>query len=77
MRYEGDAAGLVPANTGSQVVVALAPDFLRLLHPGGLRAASGFERREMDRVPAGPPPVMEARGPAAPPHFAWLLRATD
>jgi ribosomal protein L11 methyltransferase len=56
-----DSADLVVANISPQVIVALAPDFRRVLRPGGLLLASGFERHEVERVSAALPPVAEAR----------------
>jgi len=55
------SADVVVANISPQVIVALAPEFRRVLRPGGLLLASGFERHEVERVSAALPPVVEAR----------------
>jgi ribosomal protein L11 methyltransferase len=57
----GDSADLLVANISPRAVIALAPDFRRVLRPGGLLLASGFERHEVDLVSAALPPVLEAR----------------
>jgi len=54
-------ADLVVANINPQTIVALAPDFVRVLRPGGLLLASGFERHEVEQVSRALPPVIEAR----------------
>jgi ribosomal protein L11 methyltransferase len=57
----GDWADLVVANISPQAIVALAPEFRRVLRRGGVVLASGFERYEVERVSAALPPVLEAR----------------
>jgi ribosomal protein L11 methyltransferase len=57
----GDSADLVVANINPQVIIALAPDFQRVLRSGGILLASGFERHEVEQVSAALPPVLEAR----------------
>ena len=55
------SADLVVANISLQAIVALAPEFRRVLRPGGLLLASGFERHEVKQVSAVLPPVLKAR----------------
>ena len=55
-RLQAKADGL-----DAQAIVALAPEFHRVLRPGGILLASGFERHEVDQVSAALPPVLEAR----------------
>lgn len=45
-----DSIDLVVANISPRVIVQLAPDFLRILRPGGVLLASGFESAEVERV---------------------------
>jgi len=52
---------VVVANITPQTIIALAPDFRRVLRPGGVLLASGFEGREVEQVSAALPPVVEAR----------------
>jgi len=54
-------ADLVVANISPQAIAALAPDLVRVLRPGGLLLASGFERHEVEQVSAALPAVLEAR----------------
>jgi ribosomal protein L11 methyltransferase len=56
-----NSADLVVANISPQAIVALAPDFRRVLRSGGLLLASGFEGHEVEQVSAVLPPVLEAR----------------
>jgi ribosomal protein L11 methylase PrmA len=49
------------ANISPQAIVALAPEFRRVLRPGGILLASGFEPHEVEQVSAALPPVLEAR----------------
>ena len=55
------SAGLVVANISPQAIIALAPEFRRVLRPGGVLLASGFEGHEVEQVSAALPPVLEAR----------------
>ncbi len=55
------SADLVVANISPQAIIALAPEFRRVLRPGGVLLVSGFEGREVDQVSAALPPVLEAR----------------
>jgi ribosomal protein L11 methyltransferase len=43
---------LAMANISPEAIVALAPDLLRVLRPGGVLLASGFELHEIDMVKA-------------------------
>lgn len=54
-------ADLIVANISPQAIVALAPDFKRVLRPGGILLASGFEGHEVEQVSAALPKVLEAR----------------
>jgi ribosomal protein L11 methyltransferase len=56
-----NSADLAVANISPQAIVALAPDFQRVLRAGGIVLASGFERHEVEQVSAALPPVLEAR----------------
>jgi ribosomal protein L11 methyltransferase len=56
-----NSADLVVANISPQAIVALAPEFRRVLRPGGILLASGFEPHEVEQVSAALPPVLEAR----------------
>jgi ribosomal protein L11 methyltransferase len=58
------AAGVVDvamANISPEAIVALAPDLLRVLRPGGVLLASGFELHEVGQVKAGLPTPREVR----------------
>jgi ribosomal protein L11 methyltransferase len=55
------SADLVVANISPQAIIALAPDFQRVLRPGGVLLASGFEGHEVEQVSAALPPAVEAR----------------
>jgi ribosomal protein L11 methyltransferase len=55
------SADLVVANISPQAIIALAPEFCRVLRPGGTLLASGFEGREVAEMSAVLPPVLEAR----------------
>jgi len=46
------AADLVVANISPEAIVQLAPELLRVLRPGGILLASGFEANEAGRVQA-------------------------
>jgi ribosomal protein L11 methyltransferase len=52
---------LVVANISPEAIVQLAPDLVRVLRPGGLMLASGFELPEVDQVRAALPGVREVR----------------
>ncbi len=41
---------LVVANISPGAIIELAPDFLRVLRPGGVILASGFEVHEVEQV---------------------------
>ena len=55
------SADLVVANINPQAIIALAPEFRRVLRPGGVLLASGFEGHEVEQVSAVLPPVLESR----------------
>jgi len=55
------SADLLVANISPEAIIALAPDFVRVLRPGGILLASGFERHEVEQVSAALPKVLEAR----------------
>jgi ribosomal protein L11 methyltransferase len=61
-------ADLVTANISPEAIAALAPDLLRVLGPGGVLLASGFERAEVDRIKAVFPAPSEVREKGA-----WAL----
>ena len=52
---------LVVANISPEAIIQLAPDLLRVLRPGGVLLASGFELREVEQVQAALPPAREVR----------------
>ena len=52
---------LVVANISPEAIVALAPDLVRVLRPGGVLLASGFELQEVRQVQAALPPAREIR----------------
>jgi ribosomal protein L11 methyltransferase len=52
---------LVVANISPEAIVGLAPDLLRVLRPGGVLLASGFELREVRQVQTALPPAREVR----------------
>ena len=52
---------LVVANISPGAIVQLAPDFLRVLRPGGVILASGFEVHEVEQVQNALPPAREVR----------------
>jgi ribosomal protein L11 methyltransferase len=54
-------ADVVTANISPEAIVALAPDLIRVLRPGGVLLASGFERHEVEQVRAALPPAREIR----------------
>jgi ribosomal protein L11 methyltransferase len=54
-------ADLVTANISPEAIVALAPDLIRVLRPGGVLLVSGFERHEVEQVQAALPPAREIR----------------
>src|SRR4051812_15076376 len=49
------------ANISPEAIVALAPDLLRVLRPGGVLLASGFELHEVEQVKAALPTPREVR----------------
>jgi len=49
------AADILVANISPEAVVALAPEFRRVLRPGGLAILSGFETHEVEAVRAALP----------------------
>jgi ribosomal protein L11 methyltransferase len=55
------AADLVVANISPEAIVKLAPDLLRVLRPGGVLLASGFEEPEVELVRRALPGVRELR----------------
>jgi ribosomal protein L11 methyltransferase len=52
---------IVVANISPEAILQLAGDLVRVLRPGGILLASGFENHEVDLVKAGLPPAREAR----------------
>jgi len=54
-------ADLVIANISPEAVVALASNLMRVLKPGGVLLASGFELHEIDTVRSALPPAREIR----------------
>jgi ribosomal protein L11 methyltransferase len=56
-----DSMDLVVANISPAAIVHLAPDLLRVLRPGGVLLASGFEAAEVEQVQAALPPACEVR----------------
>ncbi len=52
---------LVVANISPEAIIELAPDLVRVLRPGGVLLASGFEHHEVDQVKAALPPAREVR----------------
>ncbi len=61
-------ADLVTANINPEALIELAPDLLRVLRPGGVLLASGFEVYEADRLKAAFPGPSEVRAKGA-----WAL----
>ena len=55
------AADLVMANISPEAIVQLAPDLVRVLRPGGVLLASGFELHEVEQVKAALPRPREVR----------------
>jgi ribosomal protein L11 methyltransferase len=52
---------LVVANISLGAIIQLAPDLRRVLRPGGVLLASGFEFSEVERVQTALPPARETR----------------
>jgi ribosomal protein L11 methyltransferase len=52
---------LAMANISPEAIIALAPDLIRVLHPGGVLLASGFEVHEVEMVKAALPAPREVR----------------
>jgi ribosomal protein L11 methyltransferase len=52
---------LVVANISPEAIVELAPDLMRVLRPGGVLLASGFELQEVEQVKAALPSAREVR----------------
>jgi ribosomal protein L11 methyltransferase len=52
---------LVVANISPEAIVELAPDLMRVLRPGGVLLASGFELQEVEQVKAALAPAREVR----------------
>jgi ribosomal protein L11 methyltransferase len=52
---------LVVANISAATIVQLAPDFMRVLRPGGVILVSGFEAHEVEHVQKALPPLREVR----------------
>src|SRR5436305_2343224 len=55
------AADIVMANINPEAIVQLAPDLVRVLRPGGVLLASGFELHEVEQVKAALPKPREDR----------------
>jgi ribosomal protein L11 methyltransferase len=47
-----ESMDLAVANISPEAIIALAPDLLRVLRPGGILLVSGFELHEIDMVRA-------------------------
>jgi ribosomal protein L11 methyltransferase len=56
-----DSMDMVVANISPAAIIQLAPDFLRVLRPGGVILASGFESRDVDQMQRALPPAREIR----------------
>jgi len=54
-------ADIVTANISPEAIAALAPDLTRVLRPGGVLLASGFERHEVEQMRAALPAAREVR----------------
>ena len=54
-------ADIVMANISPEAILALAPDLTRVLRPGGVLLASGFELHEVEQVRAALPADREVR----------------
>jgi ribosomal protein L11 methyltransferase len=54
-------ADIVTANISPEAILALAPDLRRVLRPGGVLLASGFELHEVEQVRAALPAAREVR----------------
>lgn len=52
---------LVMANISAAAIVRLAPDLVRVLRPGGIILASGFETWDLEQVRKALPPAREVR----------------
>ena len=52
---------LVVANISPEAIRELAPDLMRVLRPGGMLLASGFELHEVEQVKAALPPARDVR----------------
>ncbi|HYW45629.1 MAG TPA: 50S ribosomal protein L11 methyltransferase [Bryobacteraceae bacterium] len=65
------SADLIVANISPRAIVRLAPELLRVLRPGGVLLASGFEIPEVEQVSAALPPSIEVRAKGT-----WALVAT-
>jgi ribosomal protein L11 methyltransferase len=55
------SADVIVANISPEAIMELAPDLLRVLQPGGMLLASGFETREVQQVKAVLPPLSDIR----------------
>jgi ribosomal protein L11 methyltransferase len=55
------AADVAVANISPEAVIALAPELLRVVRPGGVLLASGFDAGDVERVRAALPPARELR----------------
>jgi ribosomal protein L11 methyltransferase len=62
---------LVVANISPEAIVRLAPDLVRVLRPGGVLLASGFELQEVERMKAVLPPARAVRRKG---NWALLVR---
>jgi len=62
---------LVVANISPEAIVKLAPDLVRVLRPGGVLLASGFELHEVEQIEAALPPAREVRKKG---NWALLVR---
>src|SRR5262249_27483076 len=54
-------ADLVLANISPEAIIGLASDLMRVVRPGGVLLASGFELSEVEQVRAALPPAREVR----------------
>ena len=64
------SADLIVANISPQAIVWLAPEMSRVLRPGGVLLASGFEVAEVEQIRTALPPSIEVRAKGS-----WALLA--
>lgn len=59
-----DSCDAITANITAEWIVALAPEWVRVLRPGGFAILSGFEAADVDRVSRALPEIVETRAEA-------------